>query len=401
MKRALVVGAGLSGLATAWRLADSGFSVTIVEAGDRAGGLIRTERTPLGLVETAANALLWTDTVSRWFAELEIEPEFARPESKRRYIFRGDRPRRWPLTVAESAAMACRLGVTAVSRSFAPRAEETVAAWGDRTLGRGASQWLLEPAMMGIYAAPASTLSAQAVFGGRRRGRFRMAAPRDGMGALIARLERRLFERGTTFEYRNAADGIEPSVPTAVCTNAVEAARLIAPHAPGIAAAIARIRLSALATVTAFFEPHRDDIRGFGVLFPAACGVHASGVLMNTEIFDGRGAARSEAWIFGDREGAVTQWSDVDLLRAIGEDRQRLTGRTAEPLHTRITRWSSGIPVYDAAVVETRGLRESLPAWLALSGNYLGALGVARLLEVAEEAAARLAKQPAADNRIL
>ncbi len=398
MRRALVVGAGLSGLATAWRLADYGFSVTVVEAGERAGGLIRTERTPFGLVETAANAFLWTDTVSRWFAELEVDPEFARPESKRRYVFRGGRPRRWPLTVGESAAMAWRLGLTAASRSFAARAGETVAAWGNRVIGTGASQWLLEPAMMGIYAAPAAALSAQAVFGGRRRGRFRLAAPRDGMGALIARLERRLAERGATFEYRKAVGGIEPNVPTAVCTNAVEAARLIAPHAPGMAGAIARIRLSPLATVTAFFEPHQDEIRGFGVLFPAAAGIHASGVLMNTEIFEGRGEVRSEAWIYGDREGAVTSWSEADLLRAIAEDRRRLTGRTTEPLLTKITRWSSGIPVYDRAVVETRAMKDSLPPWLALSGNYLGALGVARLLEVAEEAAARLARPLPGDN---
>jgi oxygen-dependent protoporphyrinogen oxidase len=387
-----VVGAGLSGLATAWRLADRGFSVTIVEAGPRAGGLIHTEQTPHGPVETAANAFLWTDTVCRWFADLEIEPAFARPESKRRYIFRGDRPRRWPLTVAESAKMAWRLGVTALGRSFAPRSGETVAAWGDRALGSAASRWLLEPAMMGIYAAPAGTLSAPAVFGGRRRGRFRMAAPRGGMGEFVERLERRLVERGVTFEYRKSVTGIEADVRTAVCTNAPEAARLIEPHAPGIAAAIARIRLSPLATVTAFFEPHRDDIRGFGVLFPPTSGAHASGVLMNTEIFDGRGSARSEAWIFSDREGAATRWTDADLLGAIAEDRHRLTRRKAEPVYTRITRWPHGIPVYDDAVVETRSMRGSLPPWLTLSGNYLGALGVARLLEIAEESAARLAE---------
>src|SRR5690606_21547846 len=100
---------------------------------------------------------------------------------------------------------------------------ETVAAWGNRVVGQGACQWLLEPAMMGIYAAPAADLSAEAVFG-RRRGRARMAAPRAGMGAFVERLARRLVERGATLEYRRRLDGIEPGVPTAVCTNAAEAA---------------------------------------------------------------------------------------------------------------------------------------------------------------------------------
>ncbi len=401
MTRALVVGAGLSGLATAWRLADHRLAVTVVEAEPRAGGLIHTVRTPLGPAETAANAFLWTDTVSRWFAELEIEPAFARPQSRRRYIFRGERPRRWPLTAAESLAMAWRLGVTAAGRSFAPRSRETVADWGNRAVGHAARQWLLEPAMMGIYAAPAQSLSAEAVFGGRRRGRFRMAAPRGGMGEFVDRLASRLAERGVTFRFGTRVEALDPDVPTAVCTQAAEAARLLAPHAPRAAAAIGRIRSSPLATVTAFFEPHADDLRGFGVLFPRASGVHASGVLMNAEIFEGRGSLRSESWIFADHAGAVTDWSDAALVAALVDDRRRLYRRNADPLHARITRWPRGIPVYDDAVVHMRAISGVLPPWLALSGNYLGTLGVARLLETAEQAAARLAavaSRPAGDN---
>lgn len=72
MTPAQVVGAGLSGLATAWHLADAGFDVTVSDAAPGPGGLLQTRHTAHGLVETAANAFVWTETVRQWFDRLQI-----------------------------------------------------------------------------------------------------------------------------------------------------------------------------------------------------------------------------------------------------------------------------------------------------------------------------------------
>jgi monoamine oxidase len=45
----IVIGAGISGLAAACKLAGSGFSVTVLEARDRIGGRIFTKRNPASL----------------------------------------------------------------------------------------------------------------------------------------------------------------------------------------------------------------------------------------------------------------------------------------------------------------------------------------------------------------
>lgn len=50
----VVVGAGLTGLATAWRVRRSGRSVVLLEAGPRVGGVVRTERVGGYRVERAA-----------------------------------------------------------------------------------------------------------------------------------------------------------------------------------------------------------------------------------------------------------------------------------------------------------------------------------------------------------
>ena len=80
----------------------------------------------------------------------------------------------------------------ALTRSTTAREDETIAAWGDRVLGASAREWLLEPAMQGIYASPARELSARAIFDGRKRGPRRLAAPAGGMGQFISRLHERL-----------------------------------------------------------------------------------------------------------------------------------------------------------------------------------------------------------------
>jgi protoporphyrinogen oxidase len=153
---------------------------------------------------------------------------------------------------------------------------------------------------------------------------------------------------------------------------------------------MAAIRVSPLVTVTMFFDPHPADVRGFGVLFPRASGPRALGVLFNTDIFAGRGPARSETWIVGDRDAGMTNWTDDRLCEALAGDRQLLTSRRDAPIATHVTRWREAIPVYDHAIVELKQELAALPAWLALAGNYLGTIGVAALLAGAESAATRL-----------
>lgn len=387
MTPARVIGAGLSGLAAAWHLADRGFDVTVYDRAPRPGGLIHTITTPHGLVETAANAFVWDPIVESWFTRLALAPMFPRPLSTRRYIFRHGRARRWPLTVGESVGMAARAGVAAATRRLGAGPDESMAAWGNRVVGAAAREWLLEPAMQGIYAAPAAELSARAIFGGRRRGSRRLVAPPRGMGQFVDRLVEDLGARGVRFEFDRAVDAVEPGVPTVIATDARTASRLVAPHAPRLSEHLAGVRVAPLVTVTMFFTPHAADVRGFGVLFPRASGVRALGVLHNADIFDGRSQSRSETWIVGDRDRGLTDQDDDRLRRMLTEDRRRVTGRDDPPLAVYITRWPAAVPVYDRRILEVVAKLPSLPPWLALAGNYLGKIGVAALLERAAAAA--------------
>jgi oxygen-dependent protoporphyrinogen oxidase len=249
---------------------------------------------------------------------------------------------------------------------------------------------MLAPVLQGIYASPPDRLSALAIFGPGRRTRGKLVAPAAGMGELMAQLHARLVNRGVAFGFGSPVDRVDPSIPTVICTSAPVAARLLAPHAPRLAAAIAGIRMVSLMPVTAFFEPHPDDVRGFGVLFPRGP-VDALGVLFNADIFAGRSTLRSETWIYGDLSADALPRGDAAVRARVAADRLAFSGRADSPVAVHALTAPAELPVYDAAVLAAQAERHGLPPSIALAGNYLGRLGVAALLEEAADAAHRMA----------
>lgn len=239
-----------------------------------------------------------------------------------------------------------------------------------------------------IYASPIDALSARAIFGGGRV-RGRLATAPAGMQQLLAGLVASLRARGVTVRFNSTVDQLERGVPTIVATSAPAAVSLIRPHAPALADAIGGIRLTNLLSVTAFFEPHDEDTRGFGVLFPRSAGVTALGVLFNSDMFEGRGPRRSETRIYGDASADVIESLRARVEVQLVKDRQVLTGRTTEPVACYPTRWAQRLPVYGPQVLEAQRRLADAPPWLRICGNYAGKIGVttlvARACDVANE----------------
>src|ERR1041384_7082367 len=144
-----VVGAGFSGLATAYFLVKRGFRVRVFEKSNRAGGLIETLQTEHGLVEKAANGILSSAKLEAIAADVGIPLLTTRREGRKRFIYRG-KPRQIPLSVVESLQTGARLAAHAAS--FRPQPFESISQWGHRVLGAAATDYLLAPALGGIYA---------------------------------------------------------------------------------------------------------------------------------------------------------------------------------------------------------------------------------------------------------
>ena len=104
----MVVGGGISGLASAWWLARSGLSVAIWEAGERPGGKILSTRQDGYLTERAASMLLnFRPEVAELVRASGLESaKTARcPETEtRRYLLHGNRLKALPMRMGAMIA---------------------------------------------------------------------------------------------------------------------------------------------------------------------------------------------------------------------------------------------------------------------------------------------------------
>jgi protoporphyrinogen/coproporphyrinogen III oxidase len=385
-----VVGAGFSGLVTAYLLTKAGRDVRVVEKRSRAGGLIQTIRTEHGLVETAANGILNSARLEAMCADIGVPLLHTKRDARKRFIFR-DKPRQLPLKPFE--ALRVPFGVAANAAHLRPQQFETISEWGRRVAGKGATDYLLVPALGGIYAGDPERLSASLIFGkaelpahlqtyrpakAKVRG---TVAPPNGMQQLIDGLRDYLQTKGVEFRFE-AETELHTSDPTVVCLSARAAADYLADLAPDVATELGGIEMLSLLTVTCFFDQDAAQLKGFGCLFPRDQGFRARGVLFNTAIFEGRGPAHAETWIFGGAlDGDIVGLGDDEIRDTLLSDRERFYGKVDLPLATHITRWPTALPHYSIELERTLARLPAPPPNVALVGNYLGRIGLAKILE--------------------
>jgi len=408
MKQITIIGGGIAGLSAAYFLSQrvAPERITLHEAGDRLGGLLNTVCTPWGLAEEAARAVInhpdWEALCDGVGAAL-LPADRA---SRRRYIYRG-KPRQMPLTPTELLRTAFGGVVPFVLNRSAlkPKPEQTVGDWGRQHLGRGAAHYLVAPALSGIYAGEIDRLSATLILGkffdrgpkpAKTRIKERTVTPQGGFVDLIAKLETHLRERGVAIQL-NSVPNLTPedlNHPVIVATSAQQAANVLRPVAPAAAESLAGTEMLSLTVVCAWFDPAPGDLQGFGCLFAPDQGFRSLGVIFNDMLFPRGETHRSETWILGgERSPESVGMSDDDLIALVARERARLRG-VATPTHPvgfHIKRWSQALPYYTPALERVvTGL--SLPANLHLTGNYLGGIGLSKIVEQSKAVAERISE---------
>lgn len=395
MKRITVVGAGFSGLTVARALLKKGFPVTIRERSARAGGLIETIRTPYGIAEKAAPSITRTPRMETLLHELNVQTLQPSKASKKRLFYVGGL-RRWPLSFFETLDLGYRFLVSKVSGNLPPRARETVSAWGRRCLTKAATHRLLATAFQGIYAGNAERMSASLILGPLFRKQKRdpylgVFGIEGGMSSLMKALEDDVRARGGTFEFENpVATNLPENCVLAVPGS--EASRILAEKDPRLSELLSRVEEAPLITATLFFEEPTGP-KAFGCLVPRGDGPSVLGVLLNHAIFPGRDSKNGETWIYGGATNPdVIPLSKEEILRLILTERKTLFGKTDGPLHSEITILKKGLPQYDLSLEEV--LKEIVePKGLWLHGNWMGSIGLSRILERSDALADRIARE--------
>ncbi len=427
MKNVTIVGAGFSGMSLAYYLVKKGCVVTVLEKKSQAGGMLSTKLTANGLVESAANGFLNTARVEKFLKEINSPYTGSSEASKKRYIFR-NRPRKWPFSFFESIKLIVRLIAFLPKKKINKMAQprESVVGWADLNFTSAFADYLLAPALQGIYAGDINKLSASLVINPilnrkkeKKLSSHSLLSGQQGMSEVINHLKNLLIEKGVRFQFNS-------DLPSAVslstdhiviATSSVDAERilrqlsedkLLAAQVLPISAGemnssevfksnadlLKKVETCPLITVTCFFSETPKRYKGFGVLFPRLQNVRALGVLMNNIIFQRSSFAdnpkHSETWIFGGAlDKDVLKLSDEQIKSLILEDRKRVFSSSQEILEIHVTRWPQALPHY--SIEHEKIISEMSPMkGLTLHGNYLGNIGLSRILEKSEELAHKI-----------
>ncbi|MFM6929396.1 MAG: protoporphyrinogen/coproporphyrinogen oxidase [Bdellovibrio sp.] len=399
MKKVTVVGAGFAGLTVALRLAQKGFQVDLHEKSSRVGGLLGTDRTEFGISERAANALIRTERAENLFKELGLEASLPLESSKKRFIFRR-KPKTMPLNPLELLVTAFRVvpRMLFMKSSLKPQAGETLQAWGLKKLGKAPTQFLLGPAMQGIYGNEISGLSASLILSplfNKNRERYKglLTGP-GGMQDLVDHLETALRKAGVKIHLNSTIDLKDIQGPIVLATSANAAAALLENRASDISSILNKIEMSSLMSVTLFFKKAQTAYKGFGCLIPRGYDIKALGILMNSYIFKDRDKVYNETWILGGvKEADLLKHSDDHILKLIAEERLKVLGQQDTLLDFRINRWDHALPYYDLKLEAAQAelAKTDLPPDVFLHGNYLSGIGLSKILERSDRLSDKIA----------
>lgn len=266
--KTLVLGGGLSGLLAAWHLKRRGEEVEVWEAQDAPGGWVQTLPWEGGHLEKGPQGVLMApgSAVERLFTGLGLESRS--PGHGARWVGKGGTlipvPAKPPqILTTKLMPLASRLRL--LREPFVPvrgaEPEEGLSDFVSRRLGRGAAEHLLPSMIAGILAAPAETLSVDALPKLRQweakgslfkalkaEPRSELRVPEGGMGALTQALAARAdvscglcaerIERTENgWRVTGSGEAREADRLVLACP-AFEAARLLGPVAPQSAAAL-------------------------------------------------------------------------------------------------------------------------------------------------------------------
>jgi oxygen-dependent protoporphyrinogen oxidase len=443
-----VVGAGISGLAAAYELQRRGVRVRVLEASDRLGGVIRSDRFDGWVIDAGPDSLLVQKPAAVALCrELGLGDRLISTLTPRTaYILRNDRLHALP--EGSFLGFPLRLGALANSSLFSlggklrmacevliPRTEddedESIASFVRRRFGQEAVDYLAEPLLAGIHAGDVDRLSVRALFprlvdAERQSGSIIRAfralrmklAPQGAFvslpggvaelaDALIATFKPGTLVTGTrvTDLRRAAAFLIETTAGTVearaviLAVPAYAAGGMLRGIHTGLAALCEDVPYASTATVAFGYRSDQIDhpMRGSGFVVPR---VERSPLLAATWVTSKwphrapEGHVLLRAFLGGGRDARRLDQTDAELIDLAREALAEVMPITGDPMFTRLYRWTRQSPQYEVGHLERMAAIElhlaRVPG-LFVTGSGFRSIGIPDCIADGRDTAARAA----------
>ena len=428
-KLAVVVGGGISGLACAFRLHVLGVPVMVLEADERAGGLLGTSAKDGFLFESGPQSFQGTDSLLDLVRELGIESELlqANPQAPR-FVLRHGKPQKIPMSPpamlsSSLLSLGSRLKIASepLRRTKPPSEEESVARFVRRKFGHEILEYLVAPFVSGVYAGDPEKLSLKAAFptldewereyGSVLRGAMKSRSKKSSgppplcsfeggidtltramagklgskvrAGARVKAIGKVAAEKGTApyeivfdelgQELRTSAHAVILACPAYVASHIVD--ELSSP----LAHTLSGIAYAPVAVVAAGYYKQQisQTLEGFGVLVPRSEKYRVLGTVWNSSLFSGRapeGNVAITSFVGGATDQEIIERTDEEIASIVHQENSRILGITGNPVVTAVWKHPKALPQYNLGhghTVETlKNAERKLPG-LYFSGNYL------------------------------
>ena len=445
----VVIGAGIAGLAAAYRLVQDGMLVTVIERDDRVGGKILTESVDGFVIEAGPDAFLsWKPRGKALCDQLELTTVGSNEDAKRAYIARNGRlfplpdgiagvvPRRFVPTLR--SPILSLSGKTRLMLEWAiPRrideSEESLARFVRRRTGRQVWERIVEPLVTGVYAGDGTKLAVRATFpmlidaerehgsliraglAARKAGRQPPPGPMflttaEGLGAIVAALEDALSSGAdlrtgtevTALERTGGGWTVHDRFGTATTADAVVlatpasvAAKLTRTLDGALTRELAAVESVSVATVSAVYpqDAVTAPIDGHGYVNPRVEGSPIVACSITSTKFPVRarpGTVLIRAHIGRVGEADPCLRSDDELVDLVHDELRAKLGVTSRPTMARVYRWPEAIPQYDVGHKDRVALIKArltrLPG-LAVAGATYRGIGIPDCISSGDEAA--------------
>lgn len=458
--KTVIIGGGITGLSAAWELQQSAepVDITVLEQSDRWGGKIVTQTLPAPdggtfLIDAGPESFvtrkreIWQLTRELGLADRVIDPG---GEARGTYVLDGGKPVALPLSpsaLVSTPLLSARGKLRLLAEPFMPRkaddADESLADFVTRRLGREALEKFIGPVLGGIYNTDPQVQSIlvtspvmremerdhrSLVAASVARMRAQRKAPPEDcpppsrfigfehgaeelVDALVAQLDATLRLSASVVQVVPAgvgyevvlADGERLSADTViVAAPANVAARLLAEPAPEAAALMGYIRHTAIGTISLAYRSAEltlaEPIRG--LMIPRRERRRIDAVVWTSAKIPARAPAGYELLrvFFGGGDPAMATLPEDAVVDVVRRELRQLLGLTAQPVGYRMARWPNSYPQAAVGHLDlVDAIERALPPGLFATGASFRGLAVPDCVKQGRETA-RLALRSRTDR---
>ncbi len=409
-QQVIVIGAGISGLTSAWFLQQQGYEVLVLEAGACVGGNLQTVRQNGCQFERGPNSFMnnrqaMAELIKGAALEQELVP--ANADAQRRFIGKHGALMALPTNPIEGITTKVLSWPGKLRVAWEPfvgkaNEEESIAQFVQRRLGKEMFDWLIDPFISGVFAGDPHKLSVQAAVprlyalekhhGSLIRGAIAkirasrqqkgpkldgaMMTFKGGLNQLMTCLAGQLINpvqlntqvESVSFSHEHgyqvrSGDAIWQAAKVVLAVPAKQVARLIEDLPAQSEAQLAQaqhnlrsIHYPPVATISMAFNRNQiqHPLNGFGALLPNKENKQTLGALFPSSIFAGRAPADQHVvtvFIGGGRadtsSGGVMQMSEADRLALVLRELGGYIGISGQPLWSEESYWPAAIPQYE------------------------------------------------------